>query len=219
MTLDPVLVPLPVLGSLALIQLAALAWALRVAPWRQLLQVPSRFHLVFGSVLFLLLLGLMQIRVLPQARVHLLGLTVVTLLLGAPLALLAGSAALLLQTLLQQMAPAAALFNGVLNVTAPVLTTAAVLHLAVRFGPRNLYVYLLGAGFLGGALSMLIAFAGAAALLWLAGADRALQQWSPALAPLLAFPEGFLNGALVTMLAVYVPSWLKTFDDSHFLPQ
>lgn len=144
-------------------------------------------------------------------------MTAVTLVLGAALALVAGSLALLFQMVLGQTGWMAAAMQGALDVLLPVLVTEAVLLLAVRYGPRNLYVYLLGVGFLGGALSMLAAYLCVALLLWFSVAPRALDQWSLALSALLAFPEGFINGAVVSGLAVYVPGWLKTFDDRHFL--
>jgi dTMP kinase len=37
------------------------------------------------------------------------------------------------------------------------------------------------------------------------------------LLPLLAFPEALMNGMAVTLMAVYRPQWLATFDEQRFL--
>lgn len=34
---------------------------------------------------------------------------------------------------------------------------------------------------------------------------------------LMMFPEGFLNGMIVTTLTVFYPGLVKTFDDSYYL--
>jgi len=77
----------------------------------------------------------------------------------------------------------------------------------------------LDAGFLGGALGLSGGLATRALLL----ASQELVTWSQAmeqgieLLPLLAFPEGLMNGMAVTLMAVYRPQWLATFDERKFL--
>lgn len=208
----------PLRSTLTTIEVLILVIALLRAPWRQLFAVPERQHLLFGAVLFLVLLWRLRVP-FGVGELHLLGLTAVTLLLGPMLALLVGSAALLATALLDGSAPGPIAATAVLQVGVPVLLTWVVLRFAVRYGPRNLYVYLLGAGFLGGAASMLGCQLAMIGLLWLSGARAAVSHWSPELLVVLMYPEGFVNGTLVTVLAVYVPGWMKTFDDHHFLPR
>ena len=33
----------------------------------------------------------------------------------------------------------------------------------------------------------------------------------------MLFPEGFLNGMLMTILVVYRPEWVSSFDDREYL--
>jgi len=33
---------------------------------------------------------------------------------------------------------------------------------------------------------------------------------------LLLFPEGFINGMVITALTVFYPDLVKTFDDEHY---
>jgi uncharacterized membrane protein len=34
---------------------------------------------------------------------------------------------------------------------------------------------------------------------------------------LLGFAEAWLNGALITLMVVYAPHWVGSFDDRHYL--
>ena len=78
---------------------------------------------------------------------------------------------------------------------------------------------MLGAGFGGGLLAALAMALAALALLWLSGQQdwvtAALANWP--LIFLLMFPEGFINGMIVTTLTVFYPDLVKTFDERHYL--
>ena len=75
-------------GVLAVMHCVLLLAAASAAPWRALLAVPVRLHLLFASVLALTLTW-----ALTGSEWSVLGLASVTLLLGAPLALIVGTAA------------------------------------------------------------------------------------------------------------------------------
>ena len=84
---------------------------------------------------------------------------------------------------------------------------------------RHPFVYILGAGFGGGALVTLVLGVLAFLIFWSRGLDAAagtLFEWWPLLF-LLMFSEGFINGMCVSALAVFYPDWLKTFDDRFYL--
>lgn len=217
MSLDSALLPSPLLILLSLAQLAALGLALRRAPWRALRAAPQRLHLVFGALLILLLLWSIGGRIGTHATLHLMGMTTVTLLLGPALAVLTGTAALGVQAMLGAVEAPSVLASGAIGVTVPVLVTAGLLRWAMRRAPRNLFVYMLGIGFVGGGLSMLAVLSIMLSLFALAGEARALNEWASPLIVLAMFPEGFINGAVVSGLTVYKPDWLQTFDERHFL--
>jgi uncharacterized membrane protein len=42
-----------------------------------------------------------------------------------------------------------------------------------------------------------------------------LDNWP--LVSLVLFPEGFINGMIITTLTVFYPQVVKTFDDKHYL--
>jgi len=188
--------------------LAALI-ALFRAPWRQLLDQSARQHMFMLCTALLALLWLGGIQVQDNVTVHLLGLTPVVLIFGWELALLSGYLAALMLAFLGFWPWTALPVEVLLSVLVPVITTQALLWLADRLPRTNLFVYLLGVGFLGGVFSML----GALLL------ASHLQGWTldHPLALLLAFPEGFISGAVVTALTVFAPSIMRTYDDVRYL--
>ena len=88
-----------------------------------------------------------------------------------------------------------------------------------RLRIRNLFVYTLGGGFAGGILCALAVAVLALPALWLMDrgdlAEQGLAAW-PMLA-LVLFPEGFINGMLVTAACVFFPGAVKTFDERLYL--
>lgn len=197
-------------GTLALygvlgISLVIAAWR---APWRVLVARRERQHAMFATLLILPVLWLGSVDAIPGAHLHLLGMTPVVLVFGWPLALLFGTAAAVGLAALGPWTFAALPGEVALTVAIPVAVTQGLLWAADRAPHGNLFVYALGVGFIGGALSMTASL--------LAGA--AFRGWTldHATALLLAFPEGFIDGAVVTALAVFYPALLRTFDEDRY---
>jgi uncharacterized membrane protein len=97
----------------------------------------------------------------------------------------------------------------------PVAVTWATLRLAERRLPPNFFVYVFVVAFFGAALSLLAAgLAGALVLTLGAGrpAELVFGDYVPYLV-YLAFGEATLNGMALTLLVVYRPHWVASFDD------
>ena len=182
-------------------------------------QVPSRAHLLFGGAIACLGLWLISFTVIEGVRVHFLGMTALTLILGWRFAILAGSAAVLAHTLTIGQSVTSIPAAWLLTVAVPATISRWLVFQLRNTRAQNLFVYMLGAGFGGGALSSLAATVTAVGLLWLAGQQtlvhQALENWPAAL--LLLFPEGFINGMVISALTVFYPDLLKTFDDETLL--
>ncbi len=217
MIIAPSLLPPAAVLWLGLLQLAILGVCIWRAPWRELLSVPRRQHLLFGALIAMVLLWQVSGRIAPQVHLHLLGITSVTLMLGLPLTILVGSVACVIDALIAHRDWALVGANALFNATVPALVSAAVLHAILRYGPRNLFMYMLGAGFAGGALAMLAVMLVMLVIFALTGQTRAFNDWASALLLMAMFPEGFINGAVVSSLAVYKPHWLRSYDDHYFL--
>lgn len=219
MFIDAALLPSWLIAAAAALMVAVLALALRLAPWRALLGAPERQHVLLGGIVGLLLLWLGSIEVTEGVHVHLLAVTCATMVLGLPLALLAGAVALTAQLALLEQSLLALPVAWLPTVLLPATTTRLLVHWLRRHAPRNLFLYLLGAGFGGGMACMLASAACALALFAMLGRFELIADAldSATLVVLMMFPEGFLNGMLVTAVTVFRPDLVKTFDDRYYL--
>ncbi|MEH6483617.1 MULTISPECIES: energy-coupling factor ABC transporter permease [Pseudomonas] len=197
----------------------ALLWAVWRAPWLQLISDTRRQHLLFGTAFAVFLLWLVRRDFESGLSYHFLGMTVVTLLLDWPLAMLVGFAAQLgMLALGRQDLPALGM-NGLLLVLVPVLVTELCALRVERAQPKNLFVYIFFCGFFPAALGTLLSILLGLGVLWVDGLfpmppwleDFIGYLW------LVIFPEAFINGMLVTGLVVFYPDWLETFNRSRYL--
>ncbi|HEX6828870.1 MAG TPA: energy-coupling factor ABC transporter permease, partial [Burkholderiales bacterium] len=109
--------------------------------------------------------------------------------------------------------------NALLTGALPVLVSHAVYRLADTRLPNHFFVYVFVNGFFGGALSMVVAGLAGSALLAAAGAYPAAYLYGEYLPfyTLLAWSEALLTGMAVTLMVVYRPDWIGTFDDLRYL--
>jgi uncharacterized membrane protein len=218
MTLSAQLIPAYLSLPLAVLMALTCAACLWSANWRAVRQVPSRGHLLFGGAIACLALWLISFTVIDGVRVHFLGVTALTLVVGWRFAILAGSAAVVAHTLAIGQPMISLPVAWLLTVAVPATVSRWLVYQLRATRAQNLFIYMLGAGFGGGALSSLAVTVTAVGLLWLAGQAQlvtlALQNWPAAL--LVLFPEGFINGMIITAFTVYYPDLLKTFDDEHY---
>jgi uncharacterized membrane protein len=202
-----------------LIYLPLLLWALWRAPWVELFSDQRRQHLLFGTVLALFLLWLVRRDFASGLSYHFIGMTVVTLLLDWPLAVLCGLAAQLGLLAMGRQDLAALGLNGILLVLIPVLVTELCAQLVERRQPRNLFVYIFCCGFFPAALAVLLSLLAGLGVLWLDGL-YVMPPWLDDFAGylwLIMFPEAFINGMLVSGLVVFYPDWLETFNRTRYL--
>lgn len=189
------------------------------APWRALLAVSARQHVLFAGVMSLALLWAVDFHPAPGITLHYLGMTTATVLFGWALAVLAGLAALLV-LVLTGVADAAALpLTWLLTAVLPALTITGLLWLLERTRLRNLFFFLLGIGFAGAMLTTVVLALAALAVLAVAG-QATLANAALAHAPLLLllmFSEGFINGAAITTITVYFPHMVRGFNEERFL--
>ena len=206
---------------LGLIMLLTLALALHFADWKALRAVPARLHLILGATAFCLGLWLLGADVAEVLRIHLLGMTAVTLVLGWCFALQSGTAALLLLLLLTGQPLAALPAAWFCSVAVPATTSRLLVIRLARIERKNLFMYTLGGGFAGGMLATLSAGFSALVVLWLSGQQSlvigALENWP--FISLILFPEGFINGMLLTAICVFYPGAVKTFDDRVYIDE
>ncbi len=183
--------------------------ALIRAPWRALMARRERMRALGVSIAVLPLLWSMSPPLPGGVHLHLLGMTTVTLVFGWQLALLAGLLAALVLLFVGNWALPALPLNYLLTVAVPVLVSALVLAAADKLPRTNLFVYMLGVGFFGSMAAIGATLALGSRLL-----DTGLDH---ALVMLLTFPEGFVNGMVVSALTVFYPDLVRTYDDERYL--
>lgn len=196
------------------IWLVAVLVALVRAPWRGLLV--NRLAPVFvGSLAVLVLIWQLRAGAGPAQSLHFLGVTAVTLMFGWCLTLVGASIVSIV--FLVAGSESARLLPVTLfaSVLVPATLTFVVDRAVARWLPRNPFVYIFLCAFLAGVLSALLNIPLKVVLLSAAGTGLPLDPSTESLAvlPLFAFPEGVLNGMLITVLVVLRPHWLRTYID------
>lgn len=195
-----------------------LALALLRAPWSRFAD-GEQVHVWYGTLFALILLWSIQATVGEGFTFHLLGIAALTLIAGPALALVGSAAVVLVLMLVQGGAWASGPLAWGTMAALPVAVTWATLRLAERRLPPNFFVYVFVVAFFGAALSLIAAgLAGALVLTLGAGrpAELVFGDYVPYLV-YLAFGEATLNGMALTLLVVYRPQWVATFDDRRYI--
>lgn len=204
-----------------LLCMGALLWSMVRISWVELVADSRRQHLLFGSIFALSVLWLLRKEFDNGLTFHFIGMTLVTLMLDWPLALLAGALAQGVLVILGLDDAGALGANGILRILVPVLITVGMSRMLERFKPTNLFLYIFISGFFAAALS--------AVCTMLVG--MGLLAWSAQLSPpgsllelvgymiMVMFPEGFINGMGVAALVVFHPEWVETFDADRYLQE
>lgn len=193
--------------------LPALLAALALKPWRMLcgpLLTPALAALALLPWFWLLP------QQLPQGlQIQLSGASLLALMLGWPLAVPVLALVALQVWVLGQHEAEAVLAQWVWLGLVPATLALGIGALLRRFAPANPFVYTLGRGFLGTALSVF----GAGLLQefaqrWLAGAslqDALVARW------LMAWGDAFLTGMFCAIFVAFAPQWLATWSDRRYL--
>jgi uncharacterized membrane protein len=201
-----------------------LLWAILRAPWQRLAD-SGQLNVWLGTIVVLTLMWSMKAGVKPGLNLHLLGVTAFTLMFGRQLALVGLSIVLAAMTYnaslngVQAWQPFA--LNALVLVVFPVFVAHAILRAVERWLPANIFIFIFIAAFFGAAFCVIATGAFASLLLLLSGAyplDLLLAEYFPFYL-LLGFAEAWLNGAAITLMVVYYPRWVGSFDDRRYLWQ
>lgn len=201
-----------------LLFILALLWAIRRAPWGRL-KDSSALNLWLGTSVFLMGLWSIKTGIKPGLNFHLLGATAATLMFGPELALLGLAIVLVAVTLAGMSGWQGFGWNGLIMATLPVAISHGILRLMEHKLPRHLFIYIFANAFFGSALAIAACGLGAALLLTLAGTyplAYLLHDYLPYFI-LMGWSEAVTTGMAITVMVVYRPQWLSTFDDQTYL--
>jgi uncharacterized membrane protein len=192
--------------------------AARCAPWQHLAE-HSRLNVWLGTIVSLMLLWSLTAGIKPGLALHLVGAMLFSLAFGPWLAFIGSCLALAGITINGAAGWQSYAANALLMAGVGTLVGVRVLRFNERFLPPNLFVYLFANGFFGGAISMFAVGVAASAVLVLAGVypgEYVLSEYLPYVA-MLGFSEAWLSGMVLTLLVLYRPAWVCSFDDSRYL--
>lgn len=188
------------------------------APWARL-RDSEQMNVWLGMIVVLILLWSMKAGVKQGLGLHLLGATVFTLSFGPHLAFLGLSFVAAGITLNGAAGPFAFATNALLLAGVGVGLSQLLFSLFFRLLPKHFFIYIFINGFLAAGLTII--GVGLASILLLSGAgaypwDYLAGEYFPYLM-LLAFSEAWLSGMVMTVLVIYRPNWVITFEDSRYL--
>lgn len=189
------------------------------ALWPKFRDDKSFQHLTYFVMLGLFLLWSAQASVKEGLHIHFLALTTLTMMYGWRCAFLltipVTAALVVVGKLGVYDVPEYLLLSALL----PILISYAIFALSYHYLPRNIFVFIFVAGFFNGGMT------GSLHLLLNTLYQLALgvHDWQTIydnyliLVPLLAFPEGLLNGMALAILCVFKPEWLRVFSDRDYI--
>ena len=202
----------------SVLALIVLYQAILKAPWKRLGKT-TQLNLLLGFSVGLALVWSMKAGVKPGLNLHMLGAMATTLTLGPRLAIIALSLSLTGITLNGSIEWQAWPINFLLMVALPVGIAHSIFRLIERRLPAHFFIFIFVAGFAGSALTVMLQGVFSSLAMVLSGAYGAgflLDEYLPYFL-LLGFAEGWLSGALITVMVVYRPEWVVAFDDRRYL--
>lgn len=183
------------------------------------LRESARLNLFLGVSVGLMVMWQIRTGVKPGLSFHMLGASLATLMFGFWRGWLAASLAALATALAGKASLLGLGLESLLFCAAPAAVTHHVYRLVDRRLPNHFFIYVLVNGFFGAALAIGVAALAATAVLALSGAyalSYLLENYTPYFI-LLAWSEALTTGMGATLMAVYRPEWLETFDDDRYI--
>lgn len=204
----------------SLLSLSVMVWALWRRPWQVLLEDTALQHRWLGATLAVVLMWQLRAQAVDWLTLHLVFTVLMTLVFKAPLALISNVLINVAMVVIGRnewmLLGANVLVTGVV----PAAVIGTVWRLVDRRLPDNLMVFLFACGFFGAALATLGGGLAAVMLIIVAGTDPDaiyLAQEYARFLPLLMPSEAFITGMLLSILLVYHPNWVATFNDHRYI--
>ncbi|MGC3872944.1 energy-coupling factor ABC transporter permease [Halomonas sp. GXIMD04776] len=204
----------------ALLSMSVLVRAFWLFPWQRLEQDRPLQHRLLGATVFVMLMWQLRAQAIDWLTLHLMFTVFLTLVFTAPLALLANALINLAMVVIGKIAWPLLGVNILVTGVIPALISVATWRLVDRRMPDNLFVFLFVCGFFGSALATLISGICTIGIIWLGSNDpevlRLIGEYALFL-PLLLPSEAFVTGTILSLLLVYHPHWVLTFDSHRYI--
>ncbi|MEW6120235.1 MAG: energy-coupling factor ABC transporter permease [Pseudomonadota bacterium] len=200
--------------------LVFLTWRwLMSGDWRRLGD-PTKLNLFLGATVAILALWQIRTGVKPGLAFHLYGMAVLTMMFGYWRAVCAGVLVLVANAAFGKGAWATLGFDAMVTAALPAAVSWGLFRLLDTRLPNHFFIYVLGNGFAGGWLSVAAVGLATTFLMAASGAystEYLFAHYTPYATLLISWGEAFMSGMAVTVMAVYKPHWLETFDDARYI--
>mgnify|MGYP003640697892 FL=1 len=204
----------------SLLSLSVVVWALWGRPWQELIDDTALQHRWLGATLAVVLMWQLRAQAVDWLTLHLVFTVLMTLVFKAPLALISNVLINVAMVVIGRNEWMLLGPNVLVTGIIPAAVTGTVWRLVDRRLPDNLMVFLFACGFFGAALATLVAGLSTVLLITVAGTDPDaiyLAQEYARFLPLLMPSEAFITGMLLSILMVYHPDWVATFNDHRYI--
>lgn len=208
------------LGASGVISLVILILALVQRPWQALTSDRGLQHRWLAASVAVVLLWQLRAHSVDWLSLHLMLTALLTLIFKAPLALLTNLLANLSLLVLGKAGWPLLGVNVLITGVVPIAIVVSIWRLVDRYVPDNLMLFLFLCGFFGAALATLGTGLAGLGLVMLGATDPEAVYLAKEYAlflPLLMPSEAFLTGMLLSVLMVYHPSWVATFDRYRYI--
>ncbi|GGX77667.1 hypothetical protein GCM10007160_01130 [Litchfieldella qijiaojingensis] len=217
--IDVVLAPW-MLGLCALLSLIMLGLAIAQKPWRSVIVDRGLQHRLMVSGIAVMLFWQLRAQAVDWLSLHLMFTALLTLVFKAPLALLINLMVNLAMVVIGKTAWPLLGVNLLISGVVPAMVMVAAWRLVDRYLPDNLPIFVFVCGFFGTALSTLASGLALIVIAWLGAVDP--QVWFVVreyalFLPLLMPSEAFITGMLLSLLVVYHPHWVATFNRHRYI--
>ena len=143
--------------------------AVRSVDWPALRRDNALQHSFFGAAVILGFVWQLRAGISPGLAIHIFGITVITLMLGWALAVLAGLLALVITVITGREPLLMFAANGLITVMVPALVSHGIMLWERRRNFRNFFAYIFFCGFFGAGLSVAAAGIVMCLMLWSSG--------------------------------------------------
>ncbi|PCF94868.1 energy-coupling factor ABC transporter permease [Vreelandella nigrificans] len=203
-----------------LISLGVLGWVVWLRPWQVLIDDSALQHRWLAATLAVMLMWQLRAQAVDWLTLHLVFTVLMALVFKVPLALLSNVMINVAMVLIGRNDWVMWGTNVIVTGIVPAFIIGLVWRLVDRRLPDNLMVFMFVCGFFGAALATLGSGLVTVLLIVVAGTDPEavyLAQEYARFLPLLMPSEAFLTGMLLSILLVYHPNWVATFNDHRYI--
>lgn len=206
-----------ILGSF-FIWAGLLVWSFRTAPWYKIQHDKGAQHVLLAACFVVFIIWQFGAVLDDGIGFHMLLMTTLTLMFGPQFALMGMSLALIGVSYQLQLGWQTLGVNALLMGVIPVAVTWWMARWAFRSLDRNLFVFVFFNAFLSAAVGIVLSLAAGAWVMYAAEIHsyEVLKQSFLPYIPLMATPEGLVNGLLMMVFVLFKPHWVSSFSDRDY---